>query len=100
MTFGEKVKSLRELAGMTQGELAEKAGLETKSAISKIENNQRTTPFATAKRIASALNIPVANLIEESEPVDHAVDFLPYLRKADKNTLDIIRKILGMPEEA
>ena len=56
-SFGDELRRLRLLAGLTQEELAIKAGL-TSKAISKLERGERRHPYPdTVRRLASALRL-------------------------------------------
>jgi transcriptional regulator with XRE-family HTH domain len=59
MTFAEKLKALRGRAGLTQTDLAEKAGL-AKQTVSHLEAGIRRPGLSTAQRLARALNVPLA----------------------------------------
>jgi transcriptional regulator with XRE-family HTH domain len=63
--FGEKLKTARLAAGMTQEELAEKCGMK-KQSISRYENSEREPNIRTAKKLADALNISLESLAVES----------------------------------
>lgn len=56
MTFGENLKSIRQLCRLTQNKLAKKAGLSA-TAITKYEKGQRLPSAENLSRIASALNL-------------------------------------------
>ncbi len=56
------VKVHREWRGMTQAELASKAGL-TQGALSDIERGRRSPGLQAAKALASALGVPIGNLV-------------------------------------
>lgn len=51
-----KIKAIREKAGMTQAELARRAGVD-RSYLSKIENGKQKPSFAFVERIAAVLNV-------------------------------------------
>src|SRR5262245_46152789 len=55
-TFAEKLKQLREKAGMSQGELAERAGL-TRQAVSRLEGADNEPGWRTVQRLARALGL-------------------------------------------
>jgi transcriptional regulator with XRE-family HTH domain len=69
MSVGERVRRRRESLGMTQGELAQAAGM-THAAVSQVENDKRQPYPRTMKRLASALGIELAGLIGEELPRD------------------------------
>jgi transcriptional regulator with XRE-family HTH domain len=57
MTIGERLKRLRELAGLSQGELARRAGV-NRPIISDLESNKRQNiTLDTARRLARALGV-------------------------------------------
>jgi transcriptional regulator with XRE-family HTH domain len=63
MTFGARLKQLRELAGLSQNELAKRAGI-SRPIISQLEaDQQRTTSVETARRLARALGISLDLLV-------------------------------------
>jgi DNA-binding XRE family transcriptional regulator len=57
-TFGERLKDLRERAGLNQPALADKAGL-TKQAINKLEKGESEPSWITVRRLARALGVSV-----------------------------------------
>lgn len=64
MTFsGSKVRQYRDRRGMTQGELAEKAGV-TQSFISDMEGNKKAPSTRTMILIAEALGVKLDALLE------------------------------------
>jgi len=58
---GRKIRKLREAAGLTQIQLAGKAGL-PQSHISRLENAEHTATNLTLERIAKALNVTVGDI--------------------------------------
>jgi DNA-binding XRE family transcriptional regulator len=58
---GRKIRDLRSAAGMTQGELAERAGL-TQSHVSRIETAEHRPNHFTLVKIAKALNAEVGKI--------------------------------------
>ena len=69
MTIGERIKARRDELGMSQDELAEKIGYESRSSINKIELGQRNLPQTKIKMIADALRTTPAYIMgwEEKE---------------------------------
>lgn len=63
MKLGEKIKQLRNDAGLTQPELAEKAQIE-QSYLSKLENEKGSPSFEVISKIAAAFEIEVMILID------------------------------------
>ncbi|WP_089936037.1 helix-turn-helix domain-containing protein [Candidatus Entotheonella palauensis] len=67
MTFGERLKMFRELAGLSQGELARKAGIH-RATITAVENGrQANVNVFTARSLARALEISIDMLVGDSE---------------------------------
>lgn len=60
--LGRRIKRLREQAGFSQEELADKIRL-TQTSISLIETGKRGISMATLQRISSALNCKTRDLI-------------------------------------
>ena len=69
MTTGELIKAARKKAGLTQAQLAEKLGI-SYVGVSQWENDLRNPKLDTLQRIASALGVPVQDLISDWEAVD------------------------------
>ena len=61
MTLGERLKNLRQDAGLTQEELAQKVGLK-KQNISRYENSHCEPNIRTAKKIADALGVTIEEM--------------------------------------
>lgn len=69
MEIGEKIKMLRESRGMSQEELAKKAGYKSRSSINKIETDGRNLPQSKIAAIAKALDVTPTYLMGwEPEP--------------------------------
>ena len=67
MTLGERLKQFRELAGVSQNELAKRAGI-SRPIISDLESNkQKGMALDTAQRLAKALNVTLDMFVGESE---------------------------------
>lgn len=64
MKTGEYIKEFRQKSKLTQKQLAEKIGL-SQHAISKYEQDQRQPNLNTLKEIAKALNVSIADLVDE-----------------------------------
>lgn len=67
LTFGQRLRQLRQLCGMSQTELAERTGL-SKSYISDLERDVRGAPTApTLEVLADALAVTVDELLGRAE---------------------------------
>lgn len=65
LEFGDKVRHLRELRGLSTYALAERCGL-SQSFISEIENYKRKAPrVSTIRKLAKALGIPQEYFLDE-----------------------------------
>jgi DNA-binding XRE family transcriptional regulator len=58
---GQTIRTLRERSGLTQVELAKKAGL-PQSHISRLENAEHSATHLTLEKIAGALGVPVGDI--------------------------------------
>ena len=64
MTVGQSIQKARKTAGLTQKELAEKAGLAT-ITLQQYERGVREPKIETIKKIAAVLNVSVADFLDE-----------------------------------
>lgn len=70
MRIGIKIKKVRKEKGITQEALAEKLGTKG-AAIRRLENNPEARPkISTLKRIADALDVPLSELMKETNWTD------------------------------
>lgn len=72
--FGKAVRKYRQLADMSQEELAKKAGYTSRSSIAKIETGKADIPRAKIGILANALGVTVADLIPDGI-ISH--DYIP-----------------------
>lgn len=69
-TLGERIRSLRKAAGLTQEELGQRLRVE-KSSVSEWESDKRAPVYSRLQAIAAALNVTVARLLgEAATPAD------------------------------
>lgn len=66
-TVAGRIRALRHDAGLSQEELADRAGL-SRSHISKVENPISDLQLITLFRLSTALDLPLAELVGEGEP--------------------------------
>jgi transcriptional regulator with XRE-family HTH domain len=62
--FGERLRALREAAGLTQTELGKKAGV-SQNAISNLEAGKRQPQWAVVVKLARALGVATDAFVEE-----------------------------------
>lgn len=75
MTYGDKIKQIREEKQISQEELAKRLGLKDKSSVCKIEKAGNNVSIKSIKKYAEALNTSVAHIMgisngEQNEYVD------------------------------
>jgi len=92
MTFGQRIRELRQERNITQRELADKVGRDF-SYISKIENSRldHTPSIKTIRRLAEALEVDELELMELAnkvpsllKPIAADKDALRFFRRATK----------------
>lgn len=112
MDIGHIIKKRREELGMSQEELALKAGYKSRSSINKIEVEGRGLPQTKIAAIASALRTTPASLmgwetegsfvnevLEDYEK--HMLDYLEQLNESGKKeALKRVREMTHIPEYA
>ena len=92
MTFGEKLKKLRNESGLTQDELAERLYV-TRTAISKWETNKGYPNIESLKAIASFFSITVDDLLSSDEILTIADE---EQKQARKRFIDLIFGLLDI----
>lgn len=73
MSVGEEIRKARKKAGLTQLDLAERAGL-AHITVHQYEAGKRQPGIKQIKSIAKALDIPVSTLIDSPEEAAAALD--------------------------
>ncbi len=118
MNIGEMIKNLRNAYGLTQKELAEKAGIAT-ITLQQYERNKREPRKEVLSKIAVALNIPVEAFYPRKEEIEDAKreakselwaaetlardngkpwDVLTYNQERERVILDMSRRYSVAPE--
>lgn len=85
MNIYDRIKMLRQNAGMSQGELAKRCGYSEKSMISRIESGAVDLPFSKVEVFATALNVDAAYLAgfcEDQRLRDRALMLSDLINKA------------------
>src|SRR5579862_3724639 len=67
VTFGQRLRHLRRVRGLTLTELGERVG-RAPSALSLLENGRREPKLSLIEQLASALGVPVADLLSKQPP--------------------------------
>lgn len=101
LSIGKRIQSIRERKGLTQEQLEEKTGVNTKY-ISAIERGQKNVTIKTLEKVAKGLDVELYQLLLVSEEigseraVKKALEAL--IKEADIKTLnlcmDFLRKAL------
>lgn len=100
MTFGERILKTRLDKGLTQEELAKKAGYKSRSTIAKIEAGERDAPQSMIVALAKALGTTPSYLMGWDE-IEETLDFLDTITDPDNTSAQIkeqdayIRKIIN-----
>ena len=71
MTRGERIRAARKKAGMTHGELAKRLNISFQS-VAQWENDLRNPKLETLQKIASALGVPLSQLLTQNEQIGTA----------------------------
>lgn len=69
MNVGNLIKEARLKKGMTQQELADILGYQSRASVQKIENGSRGVPKDQLAKISKALGIPIVDLLELDETI-------------------------------
>ncbi len=89
MTLGERIRDLRQKAGLTQEELAKDIGYSTKTSISKIENDVLDINQSTIVALARALKTTPSVLMGWSE----STKTTPFPNANEQELLTIYRNV-------
>ena len=87
MTISERIRLTRQQKGISQGELADKAGINSKS-LSRYELGTSIPPANALKTIADALGVSADYLLSDKE-----------VNIKDKNLLKKFEVVQNMPED-
>lgn len=68
MVIGERLRSLRELKGLSQGEIENRTGL-LRCYISRVENGHTMPSIETLEKLSRALEVPLYQLFYDGEEI-------------------------------
>jgi transcriptional regulator with XRE-family HTH domain len=105
--FARRLKELRPERGMTQADLAEKAGVTT-TYVSKLENAGAAPGIDLVQKLAEALGVRAAELIPNDPPDDAAAVprkqakelFDALMKNADAQTFALLNPFLALLVES
>jgi transcriptional regulator with XRE-family HTH domain len=89
LKIGERIRAFRQQRGLSQGDIEQRTGL-LRCYLSRVENGHTVPSLQTLARIATALEIPLAEFFMESDTPgvnglpqlsDDAVAFLTQMRQ-------------------
>lgn len=66
MELGERIKKLRQAAGLTQKQVGEKGGFD-KTMLSKIEHHNQNPSLELLRRVARGIGCSVVDLLDEED---------------------------------
>ncbi len=95
--LGGRVRDYRMLQGMSQDELATKAGYTSRSSISKIEHGKADIPRSQIIAIAAALNIDptMLTIIDIKEPTDEEIELARKIQRLDAYRRALVESIIN-----
>ncbi len=92
---GARIRALREARGFSQQEMVDRGGVSSKARLSLIERGLTQMTLASLARIASALGVPVAELLPRREPdLDDIVARVRALDQERLTTVEVLLKLL------
>jgi len=83
MAFSERLRLLREEAGLSQAEIARRIGVDD-SAISQWENGRRQPNLALAKRLAGVFGVTLDFLVEDPDKSNTSISSLRVFLRASR----------------
>jgi transcriptional regulator with XRE-family HTH domain len=114
VTFGQRLRHLRRSRGLTLSELGERVG-RAPSQLSLLENGKREPKLSLLRGLATALDVPVEELLRKQPPsrraqLEIALEEaqrdplyqslgLPYLKVSKRMPNDVIEHLLALYEE-
>jgi transcriptional regulator with XRE-family HTH domain len=94
--IGQRIQLLRDAAGLTQAQLADRAGVNPEH-ISRIERAEKGPSIELLDRIASALGLPIRDLFDFEEEPTHDLRkaaIASLLDSADDKTKDVVEAVM------
>lgn len=96
MWIGERIRSLRESKGLSQGDIEQRTGL-LRSYISRVENGFTVPALETLEKVARALEVPLYQLFVQTAQQEQEKDAFPNAdRRERRYLLRLIRMLQRM----
>jgi transcriptional regulator with XRE-family HTH domain len=76
MVIGERLRSLRELKGLSQGEIENRTGL-LRCYVSRVENGHTIPSIDTLEKLSRALEVPLYQLFYDGEEMPVLANLTP-----------------------
>lgn len=96
--IGARIKALRKQAGLTQEQLAEQVGLDSRH-LSRLEVGQHFPSLDSLERIAAALNVPLVEFFQfpGGESTDTLRDYLTkFAAHANESQLQLAVRVVKL----
>ncbi len=96
ISIGNKIKNYRQTLNMTIPQLADATGL-SRGFISQLENDKVSLSIESLQKIAVALNIPMKNLLEDSQVKPEFVPktHRPKIKLGEKSEMEVLSAAFG-----
>lgn len=99
MTVADKIKNLREKAGLSQEELAHKMGLKSRSSITRIEKSGDNVSLKDVERFSNFFGCSPLYLMgwdgeSQNEGSEHEQQFVALYSRLDENQRKLIDNML------
>ena len=104
MVIGERLKKLREVKKMSQGEIEKRTGL-LRCYISRVENGHTVPSVDTLEKMAGALEVPLYRLFTDDADIKrpnipcHAAPSQPVHSKQDREVVSFAKLLSQMEEK-
>jgi transcriptional regulator with XRE-family HTH domain len=96
--FSDRLRTAREMRGLSQSQLAEKTGLQP-SAVSHFEQSRRAPSFDNLRRLANALNVTTDYLLGRTDdPAMCGPTADKLFRNAEKMSENDLETLIAMAE--
>jgi transcriptional regulator with XRE-family HTH domain len=94
MIIGERLKAIREMKQMSQGDIEAKTGL-LRCYISRVENNHTVPAIETLEKIARAMDVSMSQLFHEAEgsPEPLKLPKSPVINKLSREDVRVLSRL-------